>query len=63
MELFLTGAKDGTDLGYLLDDASVLISIALQHGITAAEMSKSMGRPAASAIGKALDLIAKMEGV
>ena len=43
-EVFLTGAKDGTDMAAILDDASVVISIALQHGIPAAALAKSVAR-------------------
>ncbi len=38
------GAKDGGELAVILDDASVLISLALQHGIGAVVMAKSMSR-------------------
>ena len=49
----------------ILDDASVVISVALQHGVPASALAKSitrasdgMGRiAAASAIGAALDLL------
>src|SRR5690349_20930467 len=34
-EVFLCGAKDGSGLAAILDDASVMVSIALQHGIRA----------------------------
>ena len=47
-ELFLSGAKDGTEMAAILDDASVVISIALQCGVTAATLAKSIARvPAA----------------
>ncbi len=47
-EVFLTGAKDGTQLAAILDDASVAVSIALQHGIPASTLVKSVARlPAA----------------
>ena len=65
-EVFLSGAKDGSGMAAILDDASVVISIALQHGIPAKVMAKSISRApdpmgrtsAASVIGAALDLIA-----
>jgi ribonucleoside-diphosphate reductase alpha chain len=70
-EVFLSGAKDGSGMAAILADAAVVISIALQHGIPAAALRKSMGRlPAAfdgpltmpaSPIGAALDLIARYE--
>ena len=40
-ELFLTGAKDGTDLAAILDDASVALSVALQHGVPPAALVTS----------------------
>jgi hypothetical protein len=43
-EVFLSGAKDGTDLAAILDDASVVISIALQHGVSPAALAKSVAR-------------------
>jgi ribonucleoside-diphosphate reductase alpha chain len=69
-EVFLSGAKDGSGLAAILEDASVVISIALQHGIPARALAKSIGRTpdgmgritAASVIGGALDLIAGYEG-
>ncbi len=39
-EVFLRGAKDGTDLAAILDDASV----ALQFGIPAAALARSVAR-------------------
>ena len=43
-EVFLAGAKDGTDMAAILDDASVVISVALQHGVPAAALAKSVAR-------------------
>ena len=43
-EVFLDGAKDGTEMAAILDDASVVISISLQHGISAAALAKSVAR-------------------
>jgi hypothetical protein len=70
-EIFLSGAKDGSGLAAILDDASVLISIALQCGIRGAALAKSIARipesldgPAskpASPIGAALDLLVQYE--
>ena len=39
-ELFLAGAKDGSGMAAILEDASVVISVALQHGIPATALSK-----------------------
>ena len=70
-EIFLSGAKDGSGLAAILEDASVVISVALQHGIRGAALAKSIARipesldgPAvkpASPIGAALDLLVKYE--
>lgn len=66
-EVFITGAKPGSQLSATLDDASILISLALQHGLTPAAFRKSMSRfqtsiyePAtapASPIAAAIDLL------
>ncbi len=65
-ELFMSTTKSAESA--LLDDAAVIVSIALQSGISAAVLAKSVGRvPAteggppvlpASIIGAAIDLIA-----
>jgi hypothetical protein len=70
-EIFLSGAKDGSGLAAIIEDASVVISIALQHGISASALAKSVARVphvldgppvrAASVIGAALDLVATYE--
>ena len=43
-ELFLTAGKEGSMLNALLADAAVVISVALQHGVPAAALAKSVGR-------------------
>jgi ribonucleoside-diphosphate reductase alpha chain len=43
-EVFLSGAKDGSGMAAILDDASVVISVALQHGIPAKALAKSISR-------------------
>jgi hypothetical protein len=61
--------SDGSGMAAILDDASVIISIALQHGIPAKALAKSISRApdyagvikAASVIGAALDLVAEYE--
>lgn len=72
-EIFLTGAKDGSDMAAVLSDTAVALSVALQHGVTAAAMARSVSRlpagldpdlPAtepSSIVGAALDLIARCE--
>jgi hypothetical protein len=72
-EVFLYGAKEGSDQAAIFSDVSVAISVALQHGVTAEEMLRSVTmyplnvegtehRPA-SVIGAALSLIAEYERV
>ncbi len=43
-EIFLSGGKQGSMMDSLLNDAAVIISVALQHGISAAALVKSVGR-------------------
>ena len=43
-EVFLSGGKAGSALDSLLADAAVVISVALQHGVTAKALAKSIGR-------------------
>lgn len=69
-EVFLGGAQDGSELAAILADAAIVVSIALQYGIPAAELGRSLSRlPSeygatgesrpASPIGAALDLLAR----
>lgn len=44
LEVFADGAKIGTDMGHIISDACVVISLALQHGCPAELLPKSMGR-------------------
>ncbi len=43
-ELFLTAGKEGSLLNAMLADAAVAISVALQSGVPAAALAKSIGR-------------------
>ncbi len=43
-ELFLSGGKSGSMLNALLGDVAVVVSIALQHGVDAATLAKSVAR-------------------
>ena len=43
-EVFLSGAKDGTDLAAILNDASVVLSVALQFGIPATALARSVAQ-------------------
>lgn len=70
-EVFLEGAKAGSDMAHLLADVATFVSIALQHGLPASLFAPSMARvpetidgPAtrpASALGAAIDLVARYE--
>jgi hypothetical protein len=55
-EIFLSGAKDGSGLAAILEDASVVISVGLQHSVLDGPASKP-----ASPIGAALDLLVQYE--
>ncbi len=43
-ELFLNAGKEGSLINAMLADAAVVISVALQHGIPAQSLAKSIGR-------------------
>jgi len=43
-EVFADGAKIGTDIGHIVSDACVVISLALQHSCPPELLPKSMGR-------------------
>jgi ribonucleoside-diphosphate reductase alpha chain len=43
-EIFLSAGKEGSTLNALLADAAVALSVALQHGIPAAALAKSVAR-------------------
>jgi hypothetical protein len=67
-EVFAVGPKEGSDMLHTIADACVVISIALQHGIAASDLVKSLGSvpdwngtPApASVIGAVLAIIAEV---
>jgi len=44
LEVFADGTRIGTDLGHVVSDACVVMSLALQHGCPPALLPKSMGR-------------------
>ncbi len=62
-EIFCHGAKVGSGMDHLLDDACVALSLLLQHGIEPQDLAHSMGRldggAAASVIGALVDLVAE----
>jgi hypothetical protein len=62
-EVFVTGAKAGSDLEASLRDAAVLVSLALQHGVPIVTMAGAItregdGKPS-TIIGAVLDQLAK----
>lgn len=62
-EVFTHGAKVGSAMDALLDDACVVVSLLLQHDVEPAQLASSMGRlgdgnSAASIIGALADLLA-----
>lgn len=67
-EIFLFGAKEGTDMAAVLADTAVAISVALQHGVSAQAMAASLGRVPGeqtpiSVIGAALDFLVRHESL
>lgn len=66
-EIFLTGAKAGTEMAAILSDAAVALSVALQCGVPVTALAHSVARTEeadggpASVIGAALDLLARYE--
>lgn len=64
VECFVHGAKAGSDADITYCDASVMLSLLLQHGADPVELSKSLlkepdGRPA-SILGAVIELVAGM---
>ena len=65
-ELFISGARTGSDIDALVADATVIVSRALQHGDDLADLAKAMGREGdgatpSSAIGAVLDRLVAPE--
>jgi hypothetical protein len=62
-ELFLNTGKAGTDTQLFMRDASIILSLALQYGVDASNIRKSLTRnangSAAGPIGKVLDMLEK----
>ena len=69
-EVFCDGAKIGSAMRSLLEDACVVVSLALQHGITPAALAHSMARTPtvgaetkpASVIGAVVEVLAERLG-
>lgn len=63
-EVFTHGAKVGSAMDGILDDACVALSLLLQHGVEPAELASSMGqlgdgKSPASIIGALTDLLVR----
>ena len=63
-EVFTHGAKNGSTMDGILNDACVALSLLLQHGVEPAALAASMGRlgngnEPASIIGALADLLAR----
>ena len=60
------GMKSGTDLQHTIGDACVIVSVALQHGVPLADLSRSLGRDddgrPASILGALIGALVEMEG-
>jgi hypothetical protein len=65
-EVFVNGCKAGTDVQAVARDASIIMSMALQHGVPLGSVLKAISRDergrAASLIGAVVDLIAEEVG-
>ena len=66
-EVFTHGAKAGSSMDRILDDACVALSLLLQHGVEPSALAASMGRlgdgkSPASIIGSLADLLAREAG-
>ena len=63
-EVFVSGARSGSDLAALVDDGAVLASIALQYGAPLEVLARAMGRhnnrTPASVLGCALDRVVEL---
>ena len=67
-EVFTHGAKVGSAMDAILDDACVALSLLLQHGVAPSALAASMGRDGngkrpSSIIGGLADLLAKADRV
>ena len=65
-EVFLGGAKTGSHMAGILNDASILTSLLLQHGVPASSFADSLGKHGkegghCSVIGALVALLAEQE--
>ena len=64
-ELFISGAKAGSELDAIARDGAVLVSLGLQHGVPLSEMQGALTRErngvSSTIVGKAVDMMKKME--
>ena len=56
-EIFIDAAKPGSAIAQHANDAAVLASLLLQHGITAAVIRHSISGPLATALDRAAELV------
>ncbi len=65
-EVFCRGAKIGSGMDLLIDDACVILSMLLQHGAEPMALARSIGRlggdASASIIGALADIVAREAG-
>jgi ribonucleoside-diphosphate reductase alpha chain len=63
-EVFVTGAKAGTDVAANINDAALLASVAMQHGADVSALAQSLGRDGngdpSTPIGRALQIIVSL---
>jgi hypothetical protein len=67
-EVFTHGAKVGSNMDAILDDACVVLSLLLQHGLAPSALAASMGRDGdgkrpSSIVGALADLLAEADRV
>lgn len=61
-EVFASGAREGSDVQATIDDACVVISLALQHGVEPAALGRSLGTVPAVRRGREVDEPASVIG-
>jgi hypothetical protein len=62
LEIFADGYKEGSSMQAILDDACIIISIALQYGATKEQLAHSLGRVPAFHDGRETEIRASVIG-
>jgi len=62
-EVFVDGKKEGSDEQQTLDDACVIISLALQHGVSRERIANSLGKVPAFENGREVEAPASVLGL